>query len=78
MADVLLVESSLMLEEKFPAILSSFPNVKVKGTHFMTQGLQHTHPLLKALFYHDPLCFTEGFPGKDDSDSCHQQVPAAR
>lgn len=30
MADVLLIESTLMLEEKFPAILSEFPNVKVK------------------------------------------------
>ncbi|XP_028982744.1 glutathione S-transferase, alpha tandem duplicate 1 [Betta splendens] len=28
MADVLLVETSLMLEEKFPAILSAFPNIK--------------------------------------------------
>uniref|UniRef100_A0A7N6FFF7 Glutathione S-transferase n=1 Tax=Anabas testudineus TaxID=64144 RepID=A0A7N6FFF7_ANATE len=28
LADVLLVESTLMLEEKFPAILSGFPNVK--------------------------------------------------
>lgn len=65
MADVLLVECSMMLEEKFPAILSAFPNVKVKVTCCTKQDIQHSaaHTTTKALFYRDLLCFPAGFPG---------------
>lgn len=74
-ADVHLLECSLMLEEKFPEILSKFPNIKVNMfcLFFLNDNTscteqqqidnpqRNTHLTLK--------CFVEGFPGQDESAS---------
>lgn len=67
MADVLLVESSLMLEEKFPAILSAFPNVKVKATYCTKQNIQYkgTHTIYWMLSFNMISCVSlQAFQGK--------------
>ena len=69
-ADVQLLECTLMLEEKFPAILSEFPNVKVNVTSCVrldvkknknkycvniTSMYKNTRPILKAVSQEDFL-----------------------
>lgn len=93
-ADVLLFECTLMLEEKFASILADFRNVKVKAGYtkeklsqkklFVSVLLtiiseyQNVHPILNPPFKDDFLYFLLVFPGQDDPDSCYRQVPAAR
>lgn len=59
LADVLLVESTLMLEEKFPAILSAYPNIKVKRFKSVRvpRGQRYNHVITAT------PCFPPGFPG---------------
>lgn len=93
-ADVLLLECTLMLEEKFTSIMADFRNIKVKAGYtkekqqkkkiclsvllIIISAYQNMHPILNPPFKDDFLYFLPVFPGQDDPDSCYRQVPAAR
>lgn len=75
MADVLLLECTLMLEEKFCGILADFPNIKV-----IFLGLFGCLPTALMQRKHNChfSCRSSVVPGPDDEKRCHPEFPKSR